>query len=69
LIEVGKGSTSLVATNDCRYLKKEDMVHDILLYATDRDDRKRPEQDAFSTDEFAEVADEMKEAFKDTPEP
>ncbi|MBI5469657.1 MAG: DNA polymerase III subunit alpha [Deltaproteobacteria bacterium] len=71
LIEVGKElHIPLVATNDCHYLKKEDAkVHDILLCIQTGTTVNAPNRMRFSTDEFYfKSPDEMKEAFKDTPE-
>ncbi|HXI09781.1 MAG TPA: DNA polymerase III subunit alpha, partial [Thermodesulfobacteriota bacterium] len=71
VIEVGKKlDIPLVATNDCHYLRKEDSkVHDILLCIQTGTTVNAPNRMRFSTDEFYfKSPDEMKEAFKDTPE-
>jgi DNA polymerase-3 subunit alpha len=71
LVELSKELTiSIVATNDCHYMKKEDSkAHDILLCiqtgttVTDRN-RLRFNSDSF----YFKSPDEMKKAFKDIPE-
>jgi DNA polymerase-3 subunit alpha len=71
LVELSKElNISIVATNDCHYMKKEDSkAHDILLCiqtgttVTDRN-RLRFNSDSF----YFKSPDEMKKAFKDIPE-
>lgn len=71
LIELGKKlDIPLVATNDCHYLKKEDArVHDVLLCIQTGTTVNAPNRMKFSTEEFyVKTPDEMREAFRDTPE-
>lgn len=61
---------SLVATNDCHYLKKEDArAHDILLCIQTGKTVKDEKRMRMSTNEFYfKSPDEMKQAFHETPE-
>ncbi|CAG0930775.1 partial DNA polymerase III subunit alpha, partial [Planctomycetaceae bacterium] len=71
LIELGKKlEIPLVATNDCHYLRKEDArVHDVLLCIQTGTTVNAPNRMKFSTEEFyVKTPDEMREAFRDTPE-
>jgi len=71
MVEISKKTgAKLVATNDCHYLKKEDVFsHEVLLCiqtATNMDDPKRLK---FSTNEFYfKSPEEMVSSFRDVPE-